>query len=744
MTMIGQPINRIDGPLKVSGQATYAYEHWDVGQPLYGFIAGATIGKGRVTNIDTTRAEQAPGVHLVMTHRNTPKQGAPVPAIPWMYLRAYPVLSSANVDHYGDPVALVVAATFEQARAAAAMIDVAYDVEPGHFDMSVSLRQAYAPKFVNGGFETDTAVGDFDAGFGGAEVKIDQLYTTPYEFSQPMESQAALAVWHGDELTVYLSIQIVDWARTAIASTLGIDVRQIRIVSPYVGGGFGSKLGIHAEAILSALAARQLSQPVKVTMTRQQLFQLVGFRSAERQRVRLGAGRDGRLVAIAHEVTMHTSPTCEYAEQSAATTRSLYAGPNRLTSHRLVPLDLQRGEDVRSPGEAPGLLAVESAMDELADTLEMDPIELRIRNEPTVDPERGVPFSDRRLVECMREGARRFGWERRSKKPAMLRDGRWLVGYGMAAAIRKHFQGPMKARVRLGPDGTAVVQSDMTDIGTGTYTIMTQVAADALGLPLDRVRVELGSSEFPVSSGSGGSWGAANSSVATDRACRALCDKLLSSARNDGRSPLHGLDSKGAVFSEGRVSIGNESESLSDIVARNHAGGVEAEGEIVGMRDDPNYDAYSIHTYGAHFAEVGVDADTAEVRLRRMLGVFAPGRVLNAKTARSQLIGGMIWGVGAALLEEAVVDTRTGAFINRDFAQYLVPVHADIAELDAVMLDGFDDKANVLGVKGLGELGICGAGAAIANAVFNATGARVRDFPITVEKVLPGLPMMEA
>jgi xanthine dehydrogenase YagR molybdenum-binding subunit len=344
----------------------------------------------------------------------------------------------------------------------------------------------------------------------------------------------------------------------------------------------------------------------------------------------------------------------------------------------------------------------------------------------------------------MREGARRFGWERRPKKPATLREGRWLVGYGMAAAIRKHFQGPTTVRVRLGPEGIAVVQSDMTDIGTGTYTIMTQVAADALGLPLDRVRVELGCSEFPVSSGSGGSWGACNSCVATDRACRALRDKLLTSARNDARSPLHGLDATGAVFSENRVSIGGESESLSDIVARNHADGVEADGAIVSMVDDPNYDAYSIHTYGAHFAEVGVDADTGEVRLRRMLGVFAPGRVFNAKTARSQLIGGMIWGVGAALLEEAVVDTRTGAFVNRDFAQYLVPVNADIPELDAMMLDGFDDKANTLGAKGLGELGICGAGAAVANAVFNATGVRVRDFPITVEKVLPGLPMMEA
>jgi xanthine dehydrogenase YagR molybdenum-binding subunit len=433
----------------------------------------------------------------------------------------------------------------------------------------------------------------------------------------------------------------------------------------------------------------------------------------------------------------------EYAEQTAATTRSLYAAPHRLTSHRLTPLDLPRGGDVRAPGEAPGLLAVESAMDELAEALGMDPVELRIRNEPTVDPERGVPYSDRHLVDCLREGARRFGWEHRPATPATVREGRWLFGYGMAAAIRAHFQGPTTVRVRLEADGTAVVQTDMTDIGTGTYTILTQVAADGLGLPPDRVRIELGRSELPSSWGSGGSWGAANSSTAVHRACAALREKLLVAARGDARSPLHGLDPADAVFSDGNVRIGGASEALSEIVARNHPEGVEAEGETRFMGDDPNYAAYSIHTYGAHFAEVGVDADTAEIRLRRMLGVFSVGRVLNPKTARSQLIGGMIWGASAALDEEAVVDPRSGAFVNRDLAQYLVPVHADIPEIDAVVLDGYDDKANVLGAKGVGELGICGAGAAVANAVFNATGMRVRDFPITLEKVLPGLPPMD-
>jgi xanthine dehydrogenase YagR molybdenum-binding subunit len=338
----------------------------------------------------------------------------------------------------------------------------------------------------------------------------------------------------------------------------------------------------------------------------------------------------------------------------------------------------------------------------------MDPVELRIRNEPTRDPERNVPFSDRRLVECMREGARHFGWEQRPASPASRRDGRWLVGCGMAAGIRMHFQLPTKAQVRLSADGNAVVRTDMTDIGTGTYTILTQVAADCLGLPLDRVRVELGRSDFPAGAGSGGSYGAANSSNAVQRACEALREKLRIAG---GRIPAEGL---------------------------------EAEGENVSMSADPNFKAYSIHTYGAHFAEVGVDVDTGEIRLRRMLGVFAPGRILNHKTSRSQLIGGMIWGVSAALHEEGVIDTRSGAVVNRDLAEYLVPVHADIPAIDAILLDGSDEKANPLGVKGLGELGICGSGAAVANAVFNATGVRVRDFPITLDKVLPGLPRMDA
>src|SRR5262245_36573530 len=701
-TITGQPLNRVDGPLKVSGRATYAYEHWEADPVLYGFIVGATIGKGRVSRIDGSRAERASGVRLVMTHRDAPAQGTPDASNPSQYSRAFPVLTGPDVHHYGEPVGLVVATTYEEARAGANLVDVTYVVEPGHFDFAARQSEAYAPEKVNAGLATDSGVGDFDTGFADAEVKVDQVYTTPYELSQPMEPHACLAVPDGEDLVLYVSAQMLGEARTSIASTLKIDPQRLHLVTPYVGGGFGSKLGIHSETILAVIAARALNQPVKIAMTRQQIFHLVGVRPTTSQRVRLGAGRDGRLIAVGHDVTMHTSPISEYAEQSAVAARDLYAAPNRLTRHRLVSLNLPRGEDVRAPGEAPGLLAFESAVDELAHALGVDPIDLRVLNEPKVHPESGRPFSDRRLVECMREGARRFGWERRPTKPGSLRDGRWLVGYGMAAAIRMQFQMTSKAKVRMGPDGIAVVQSDMTDLGTGTYTIVSQVAADALGLPLDRVRVELGRTDYPAGAGSGGSWGATNTCTAVHRACKALREKLQTA--------------------------GHVTEEL------------EAEGETLAMWDEPNYTAYSIHAYGAHFAEVGVDADTGEIRLRRMLGVFAPGRVFNAETARSQLIGGMIFGVSMALHEEAMVDARTGAFVNRDLAGYLVPVHADIPQIEAVLLDSFDDKANELGAKGVGELGNCGANAAIANAVFNATGVRVRDFPITLEKILAGLP----
>lgn len=713
--MIGHPWNRVEGPLKVSGRATYTYDEWSLGQPLYGFIVEATIGRGRTAKLDTSRAARAQGVRAVITHREAPRQFPPDPSVS-LYSRALPMLTGPEIDYFAQPIALVVADTFEQARHAATLVDATYEPLKGNFDFWASGHEAYAPENIRGWFPTDSLVGDFDAAFAAAPVRIDETYTTPYEMSVPMEPHCCLAAWTGDAVTVYVATQIVAEAKLRIASTFGLAPEQVHVIARYVGGGFGSKLGVHAETILAVMAARQVRQPVKVTATRQQTFHLAGHRPASRQRMRLGADRDGRLLAFGHDTTQKASHVSTYIEQIATSGRGLYAAPNRRSTHRAIALDLPGAEDVRAPGEAPALLAIEAAMDELACALDMDPVELRILNEPTTHPERGVPYSDRHLVECMREGAKRFGWERRPRTPASVRDGRWLIGYGMAAAIRPQFQSTTTVNVRLEPDGSVVVRSDMTDIGTGTYTILTQVASETFGIPLDRVRVELGDSRHPVSGGSGASWGATNSCTALARACEALRDKVLAS-----------------------VTEAERSSSLTELASK-FAAGVEANGSIANMNEEPTFAGYSLASYGAHFAEVRVDADTGEIRLRRMLGVFDAGRVFNGKTARSQLIGGMVWGISAALLEDAVVDTRVGVFVNRDYAQYLIPVNADIPDVDAILLDGFDARSATLGAKGIGELGICGAGAAVANAVYNATGIRVREYPITIEKLLPYLP----
>ncbi|OJH42442.1 xanthine dehydrogenase family protein molybdopterin-binding subunit [Cystobacter ferrugineus] len=715
--MMGKGISRTDGPLKVTGGAKYSYERRDSGEPVVGHIVGAAIGRGRITRLDTSGAERAPGVLLVMTHRNTPEQGRLDNDNPVSFTRARPVLSSDRVDYFGEPVAFVVARTLEQARAAAGLIHIEYAVEEGAYELASHQDRAYAPKTANIGLETRTALGDFERAFADAPVKLDQSYTTPHMFSMPMEPCATVARWDGEDLVLHASLQALAYSRTSIANTLGIPEERIHIDSAFVGGGFGTKLYVHCDSILAALAARQLGLPVKVALSRRQMFSLVGHRPESIQRVRLAAERDGRLTGLAHEVNMQSTSREEYCEQTATVTRSLYAAPNRFTNHRVTPLDLPVGEAVRGPGELPGLMAVESAMDELAHLLDMDPIELRIRNEPELDPERNVPLTGRRLVECMRVGAERFGWSRRPMRPGTLRDGRFLVGYGMAAAIRMHFQGPTRAIVRMERDGGVIVKSDMTDIGTGTYTILSQFVSESLDVPLERIQVMLARSDLPRSSGSGGSWGAANTSVALHRACEALKQKI---ART------------GAPASSGA--------ELAAVVAAHFPDGVEADGAIVGQWDDPNFTKFSAHTYGATFAEVGVDIDTGEVRLRRMLGVFAAGRILNPKLARSQLIGGMSWGVSAALHEAGYVDVRFGHFVNGDLGEYYVPVHADIPALDAVMLDDLDKDANPLGIKGVGELGICGSGAAVVNAVFNATGVRVRDFPITLDKLFPGLP----
>lgn len=741
---IGRPIDRVDGRLKVLGRATYAYEHAVGGTPAYGYILGAAIAKGRVVAIDTADAERVPGVLHVMTHRNAPAQTAfgpaVTPTVPEVFTRARPVLATDRVRYYDEPVALVVAETFEAARAAAGLIKVSYEHEAAVFGLKEHLADAYAPRRTNAGFETDSAVGDFEGAFAAASVKIDATYRTPFEHHNPMEPHATLAVWSGDEVTIYTAAQTLANFRAGIASTLNIPPERVRVVSPFVGGGFGSKLIIHADTVLASLAARILERPVKIALTRQQMFANAGHRAEMVHQVRFGANPDGRLTAIGHDVWSATSRFEEYCEQTAVFARSLYAAPNRLTRHRLVSVDLNRGEWMRSPGEAPGMLAFECAIDELAERLGLDPIELRIRNEPTEDPERGVPFSTRNLVACMEAGARRFGWERRNPTPGRTREGRKLIGYGMAVAIRPNYIGASAARVAIDADGHVTARLDMTDIGTGTYTILTQIAAESLGVPMSSIKVELGDSRFPRTAGSGGSWGAASTGSALYNACVALKGQILEAARSNEGSPFYGANTADAAFSGGEVRMGGRTERLADLVCRIAPNGFEAEGSVAAGAVTETYKNFSQHAYGAHFAEVAVDCDTGEIRMRRMLSVIGAGRILNPKTARSQIIGGMAWGIGAALMEKTVLDPQYGHFVNHDLAEYHVAVNADVPDMEVIFLEEHDDKANPLGSKGLGELGVCGVGAAVANAVYNATGARVREFPITLDRVLPALP----
>jgi xanthine dehydrogenase YagR molybdenum-binding subunit len=716
--VVGKPLDRVDGRLKVTGGARYAYEMQQGNDTLYGYVVQASIGKGTIKSIDTQAAEKSPGVVFVLTHRNAPEQGT------GDHREAHPVLTGPAVTYYGQPVAFVVAESFEEARAAAYLVDVKYDRAPGKYALRNNLREARVPHQKDGA-PADSAVGDFAGAFANAPVQIDVTYTTPLQSHAMMEPHATLATWDGDKLILHTSNQMLSQGQKTIATTLKIPVDNVRLISPFIGGGFGGKLWVNADATLAAIASRQLKRPVKIALTRQQIFHVTTHRSNTIQHLRLGTDHNGKILAIGHDVFSGNLPTEQTYEGAALQTRTLYAGANRLTRHRLAPLDIPVASSMRAPGESVGLLALECAMDELAEKLNLDPVELRLRNEPSEDPEKHIPYSSRHLVACMQEGARRFGWDKRNPKPGQVRDGRWLVGMGMSAATRGNPLRLSKANVRLGPDGIATVRMAMTDIGTGTYTILTQIAAEMLGLPMERVRVELGDTSFPEAAGSGGSYGAGSSGSALFEACEALREKLARAA---------GMDPETARFADGSIASGEQSRKLTDLVGA----GIDADGEI---QPGSNNTDFSQQSYGAHFAEVGVDIDTGEVRVRRMLGVFTAGRVLNAKTARSQAIGGMVFGVGAALHEDMVLDPRFGYFVNHDLAEYHVPVHADIPDIDAIFLPELDNRSNPLKSKGIGELGICGAGAAVANAIHNACGARIRDYPVTLDKLLSSLPV---
>ena len=696
---VGLPLDRVDGRLKVTGKAPYAYEYAAQGAALYGVIVTASIAKGRVAAVDVHDAESAAGVRLVLTKDNAPPQHPFGPVdLPDRFARAMPALNNDDVPYFGFPVAFVVADTLEQATAAAAMVRIHYAPVRGAYDLHAAGPTAINPGRINGTDPADSAIGDFDNAFADAPVKIDAIYTTPYQHSAPMEPHATMAVWDGPKLTVHTAAQLTASPQEGLARTFDIRKEDVRIITRYIGGGFGNKLPYYFEATLAAMGARMLKRPVKVAMTRPQLFHMTTHRTASEQRLRLGANLDGRLTAYGQDALVQTASFDQYVEPVMLAARMLYAAPNRLTRHRLAKLDLPRSDSMRAPGDAIGLLALECAMDELAERLNLDPVELRLRNDTQTDPERHLPFASRHLTECLREGAARFGWSKRVAKPASVTDGRWLVGLGVASAIRGDVLRSATARARLERDDRLVVELAMTDIGTGTYTILTQIAAEAMEMPVERVTVLLGDTNYPPTDGSGGSFGAATSGAAVLAACQKLKAGLAS----------------GMTEAEGSVTPAELSKSYA------HAG------------------------FGAHFVEAAVHRDTGEVRVRRMLGVFAVGRILNAKTARSQMLGGMTWGIGSALMEENIVDQRYGSFVNQDLASYHVAVNADVGEMDVVFLHEDDPHGSPLGSKGIGELGICGAGAAVINAIHNATGARIRDMPATPDKLLATLEALDA
>ena len=719
LKVIGHATDRIDGPLKTTGSARYAYDQHDVApHQAYGYAVGSSIAKGRITSIDLTAAKAAPGVLSIVTADNAGK-------LTKGNFNTAKLLGGPEIEHYHQAVAVVVAESFEEARAAAQLVRVTYSAADGAFDLSAAKEKSVAPKGSEFSGPPSTSVGDFSSAFAAAPVTLDATYTTPDHAHAMMEPHASIAVWNGDKVTIWTSNQMIAWGAGDVAKTLGIPRQNVRLISPFVGGGFGGKLFVRSDALLAALAARATGRPVKVALPRPFIFNNTTHRPATIQRIRIGAARDGKITAIGHEGWSGNLPGGS-AETAVNQTRLLYAGANRMTATRLAHLDLPEGSAMRAPGEAPGMMALEIAMDEMAEKLGMDPIVFRVANDTQVDPEKPErPYSQRSLTECFQTGAQKFGWNKRSATPASLRDGRWLVGSGVAAAFRNNLVMKSAARVRLDRRGKVIVETDMTDIGTGTYTIIAQTAAEMMGVTLEKVLVVLGDSTFPVSCGSGGQWGANNSTAGVYAACAKLREAVAQKL---------GFNSPDVTFADGQVHSGNRSAPLSQ---------ASADGELVAEDAIEYGDLTKTHqqsTFGAHFVEVGVDIATAEIRIRRMLAVCAAGRILNPKSARSQVIGAMTMGAGAALMEELIVDKRRGFFVNHDLAGYEVPVHADIPHQDVIFLDEVDPMSSPMKAKGVGELGICGVGAAVANAVYNATGVRVRDYPITLDKLLERMP----
>ncbi|MFD2288245.1 molybdopterin-dependent oxidoreductase [Pedobacter petrophilus] len=704
--IIGQGIDRIDGIMKITGKASYATDY-PAKNMAYAVLFKSTIAAGKITRINTAEAEKLPGVIKIITHENAPKLNVKGG------LRGGALLQGPEITFHGQHIGMVVAETFEQATAAAHLVQVKYQQDQAEkIDFEKLAKNPEMPK---GKELADLVRGAGKAALVNAEVKIEQEYETPIEHHHPMEPHATVAVWEGENLILYNGSQIINGAQTAAAATLNLKPEQVRIISPYIGGGFGSKGGQWANLVLTAVAAKMTSRPVKLALTRQQMFNSVGLRQRNIQKISLGATKDGILTTLAHEIISHTAVDSEYIEPCGDCSKVMYEVPNSLISYRVVPMNIILPTYTRGPGKSTGSFALESAMDELAHQLKMDPIALRIKNEPKKDPSNGKPWSSRTTVKCLEEGAKAFGWEKRKSTPGTNFSGDDLIGYGVACGTYPARQRESSAAIKLSRKSRlvyAVVEIAASDLGTGTNTILAQTAADGLGIPVAQITIKLGDSDLPPAAGSVGSVGASSFANAVNDACNKITDELIAKS---GKQFFVRPTASDLMNSENIAAFETQSTSKAP---------VEAE-------------QYSAHSFNANFAEVSINKNTGMVKVTRFLAVTGAGKILNPKTARSQIIGGNIWGIGMALTEESVIDPRYGNFATRSFADYHVPANLDVGQLDAMFINEVDLIPNKMGVKGIGEVGIVGVAAAIANAVFNAIGKRIRSLPITPDKLLP-------
>jgi xanthine dehydrogenase YagR molybdenum-binding subunit len=735
MNTIGQPISRVDGPLKVSGKAHYSADV-PIAGATHATIVHSTIANGRTVAIDTRASESAPGILTVLTHRNMPR----MKRLPWSHLRpqgqTYLPLQDANIYYAGQPVALVVAETLDQAAYAGTLIKITYESEPPVVFNPEMARDAIEPP--QRMWPLTSAVGDADKAIANAAVKIEQTYKMSDRHHNAMEPHATLAVWDNEgRLTLYDSTQMVVGTKKLVSSVLGIPEDKINVVCEFLGGGFGGKSWSWPHTLLAALAAQVVKRPVRLQLTRAQMYAMVGHQPATVQTIKLGADRDGRLTGIRHDSVNPTALFDDYVEYAAIASRHLWGASGGIsTSHRVVHVNRNSPVVLRAPMEAQGHFALECAMDELAYVTGVDPVELRLRNDTDTDPNSGRPFSTRALRQCLTKGAARFGWDKRTPEPRSMRDGHYLIGQGVAAAIYTHWRWPGKARIRLNRDGSALVEAAAHDIGTGTYTIMAQVAADALGLRPDRVTVRLGDTRLPESHPAIGSATTANATAAVMLAAQGARDKAVELAITGRDAPFAGATPDNVITADGRLALSTRNLNITyaELLARNGLTTLVGEADYNPVEEANGPKA--IFSFSAVFAEVRVDPDLGLVRLNRFVGAYDAGKIINPKTARSQAIGGLIWGVGQALLEQSETDPHMGRFLHQNYSGYLVPTNADIPPVDVIFAGEFDREASPLGAKGLGELAAVSVAPAIVNAIYHATGKRIRDLPVTVEKLL--------